>query len=359
MRLDGAAARACRSAAPRDPRHRRLRREPRAAARARDARGRHVLLRAAPGSTGDGLRLGLEAGGAGRAPGWTSLRSRDAGPAGAREPARLRAARAAVRTARGGDERATASATRRRPGRRSTRRAVDGAPAAGAGLVPVTEDALGAARARAQRGGDGRGRGGAPERPCGASAGDVDGGDGGRRDHDAGRARDRRERARGGRRVRLRRATRAASRPAATPAAWRPRWCSAGSRRARRSGRAREPRFGSGEPFTVGARGGAAAGRPRDARSSTTSPTTCSRRSTLPEARAGHEAFLAEIEVRSEPRASAAEASRRHSREGRAAVRARRRHADGCRPAPGRRLWRRAAGGRRPLPRAWRARCAA
>ena len=51
----------------------------------------HVLLRAAPGSTGDGLRLGLEAGAADeRRPG-RGLRSRDAGTARPRRARRLRA----------------------------------------------------------------------------------------------------------------------------------------------------------------------------------------------------------------------------------------------------------------------------
>ena len=119
----------------------------------------HALLRAAPGSTGDGLRIGLEAGGRTSA-GLDQVyaRAMPAPPARIDEGdlvrlAQLYARHATVTNERGERyETATWSEIDVAP--------VDSAPAAGARLVHGARERLERAGARADRGRDGRGRGG-------------------------------------------------------------------------------------------------------------------------------------------------------------------------------------------------------
>ena len=82
----------------------------------------HVLLRAAPGSTGDGLRMGLAAG-ASTSAGLDEVYARAMPAPPARvTPPHFVAARAALRAPRGGRQTSAASASRPPPGRRSTPR---------------------------------------------------------------------------------------------------------------------------------------------------------------------------------------------------------------------------------------------
>ena len=111
----------------------------------------HVLVRAAPGSTGDGLRLGLAAGAATSAGlGDVYARAMPAPPARV-DPAEFVALVAALRAPRGGDQRAR-RAPRDSDLVRGRHGPVDGAPAARPGLVPRVRGGAGRARARAQRG---------------------------------------------------------------------------------------------------------------------------------------------------------------------------------------------------------------
>ena len=310
-----------------------------------------MLLRAAPGSTGDGLRHRARGRAPRRVPAWTSstLATCPRRPR-ASSPRDFVRARAALRAPRDGDQRARRALRDAPPGRRSTSCSGRRASRARAPGTAWPTAALGAARARAHGGGDGRGRG--SRRGARSRASD------GRRDgrgawpasppRSAGCAIDAHARAAagvfacgadaggiatGGYASGL--AARARVRP------------DRGARGAR--GEPVNHSFGSARAVHRRRRGGAAAGRSRDAPARPRRRAACSPAIELPESRAGHEAFLAEIELRSRAARAARPRRRRHRRGPRRGAR-RGRHADGRRPAPGRRLRRRAAGRLRPLP---------
>ena len=225
------------------------------------------------------------------------------------------------------------------------RRPLAAPPAASTRLVHGAGGPARRARARAHGRRDGRRRGGGgrarPARRRRCDRGDRCGSH-----HHARRARDRRERARCARPCSRAAPTPAGSRPAATPAAWRRRSSSGASPRerhwARRHERHSAPSLRRERALHGRARGGAPARGPRHARARARGRRRCSSGVDLPRERVDHEAFLAELEVRSDPCDVGARRDRAAPR-GQAGRHRGGRDADGRRAPPGRRAVRRGA----------------
>ena len=317
-----------------------------------------LLLRATPWSTGDGLRLGLGAGGADSSRARRVLRPQHAGAAGAArsEPTSSRS-RSSTRVTPLVDGRATASVFEPR-----TWSEIDvvqwTARQPGARACYAVARRLGTRSARRPDGRrDDRRRGSAPARRSSAR----------RRDRPVevvagitttlGGLRDRRARAGGAAACSRRAATRAGSRPAATPAASRRRSCSAGSRPGLGAGgRLMEHALRQRRRFTLGIEEELLL-VDRETHELAPVAAGCCRGSTRT-SRAGHEAYAAEIELRSPPfgrgrggGARAGRAPRRGRAHAGATLHRRRR-------PPGGRLRRRPARRRRALPASSTARCA-